>query len=162
AHPQDDGAKDGDASLYVGASGVVWALDHLARAHAARRYATIAACRDRLVAAARQQRAALGDYGLHGSLHFGDGPALLVAMRLRPDAATADAIHARANDNNGLPVRELMWGLPGSMLACVFMDAMTGEARWRSLFAIQAARLLQELEDTDLGPLWTQDLYGSR
>jgi hypothetical protein len=26
----------------------------------------------------------------------------------------------------------------------------------------QAARLLAELEDTDLGPLWTQDLYGSR
>jgi hypothetical protein len=83
-------------------------------------------------------------------------------MRLRPDQATADAIHARASDNNVLPVRELMWGLPGSMLACVFMDTMTGEARWRALFATQAARLLHELQDTDLGPLWTQDLYRSR
>jgi hypothetical protein len=55
-----------------------------------------------------------------------------------------------------------MWGLPGSMLACIFMDALTGEARWRALFVTQAARLLEELEDTDLGPLWTQDLYGSR
>src|SRR5262249_23463999 len=86
--------------------------------------------------------------------------ALLVAMKLVPDAA--DTIHARASDNNSLPVRELMWGLPGSMLACIFMDALTGEARWRALFVTQAVQLLEELEDTDLRPLWTQDLYGSR
>jgi hypothetical protein len=162
AHPQDDGAKEGDTSLYLGASGVIWALDHLSRTGATQYDATLVAVRDRLVEAARQYRAALGDYARHSSLHFGDFPALLVAMRLRPDQATADAIHARASDNNTLPVRELMWGLPGSMLACIFMDAMTGEARWRVLFATQAVRLLHELEDTDLGPLWTQDLYGSR
>jgi hypothetical protein len=162
AHPQDDGAKDGDTSLYMGATGVIWALDHLARIGATRYGATEVALRDRLVEAARQKRASLGSYGLHGSLHFGDFPALLVAMRLRPDPETADVIHARASDNNALPVRELMWGVPGSMLACVFMHGMTGEARWRALFLTQAARLLDELEDTDLGPLWTQDLYGSR
>ena len=162
AHPQDDGAKDGDTSLYLGAAGVIWALDNLARTGATREDCTFVGFRDRLVEAARLQRAALGNYARHASLHFGDFPALLVAMRLQPDEATADAIHARASDNNALPVRELMWGLPGSMLACVFMDMMTGEARWRSLFATQTVRLLEELEDTDLGPLWTQDLYGSR
>ena len=162
AHPQDDGAKDGDTSLYMGATGVIWALDNLARTGATRHDRTFAAFRDRLVEAARLQRGALGDYGRHASLHFGDFPALLVAMRLQPDKAMADAIHARAGDNNTLPVRELMWGLPGSMLACIFMDVMTREARWRSLFATQAARLFEQLEDTDLGPLWTQDLYGSR
>ena len=162
AHPQDDGGRDGDTSLYNGAAGVIWALDHLVRTDATRHDASLVALRDPLVEAARQKRAALGNYGLHGSLHFGDFPALLVAMRLQPDPATADAIHARASDNNKLPVRELMWGLPGSMLACVFMDAMTSEDRWRTLFSTQAAGLLDELEDTDLGPLWTQDLYGSR
>jgi hypothetical protein len=55
-----------------------------------------------------------------------------------------------------------MWGLPGSMLACIFTDGLTGDARWRALFVTGAARLLEELEGTDLGPLWTQDLYGSR
>jgi Lanthionine synthetase C-like protein len=55
----------------------------------------------------------------------------------------------------------LMWGMPGSMLACIHMHEMTGEPRWRLLFETQAARLLSELEDTDLGPLWTQDLYGT-
>src|SRR6478672_9223067 len=88
AHPQDDGAEDGDTSLYMGATGVIWALDHLARTGATRHDRTFVALRDRLVEAALQHRAALGDYGLHGSLHFGDFPALLVTMRLRPDAAT--------------------------------------------------------------------------
>jgi hypothetical protein len=162
AHPQDDGTQNGDTSLYMGAAGVIWALDHLVRMRATRHHRSLLNLRHPLVDAAQEQRAALGDYGLHGSLHFGDFPALLVAMKLLPDAATADTIHARASDNNSLPVRELMWGLPGSMLACIFMDALTGEARWHALFVTQAVRLLEELEDTDLGPLWTQDLYGSR
>jgi hypothetical protein len=162
AHPQDDGAENGDTSLYLGAAGVIWALDHLTRMRATRHHRGLVTLRHALVDAAHKQRTVLGDYGLHGSLHFGDFPALLVAMRLLPDEATANAIHARASDNNKLPVRELMWGLPGSMLACIFMDALTGEARWRALFEIQAGRLLEELEDTELGPLWTQDLYGSR
>jgi hypothetical protein len=162
AHPLDEGGVDGDTSLYMGAAGVIWALDHLARIGATRHGRTLLGLRSRLVEVSQRHRAALGVYGLHASLHFGDFPALLVAMRLQPDAVMADLIHARASDNNALPVRELMWGLPGSMLACVFMDAMVGEARWRALFATQAKRLLDELEDTELGPLWTQDLYSSR
>src|SRR5262245_50977724 len=71
AHPQDDGAKDGDTSLYLGAAGVIWAIDHLARTGATRHHRAFATLLDRLVEAARQHRAALGDYGLHGSLHFG-------------------------------------------------------------------------------------------
>jgi hypothetical protein len=27
AHPQDDGARDGETSIYFGAAGVIWALD---------------------------------------------------------------------------------------------------------------------------------------
>ena len=61
----------------------------------------------------------------------------------------------------GLPIRELMWGMPGSMLAAIHMAEMTGETRWRGLFEMQAARLLADLEDTPQGPLWTQDLYGA-
>ena len=74
--------------------------------------------------------------------------------------AIADLIHARAQANTVLPIRELMWGLPGSMIACVHMAAMTAEPRWQALYAVQAARLLDDLEETDKGPLWTQDLYG--
>jgi hypothetical protein len=81
----------------------IWALDHLTRMRATRPYRSLVTLRRSLVDAAQKQRAALGNYGLHGSLHFGDFPALLVAMRLFPDAAAADAIHAHASDNNNLP-----------------------------------------------------------
>jgi Lanthionine synthetase C-like protein len=37
---------------------------------------------------------------------------------------------------------------------------MTGEARWRTVFEAQAQRLLSDLQETDHGPLWVQDLYG--
>jgi Lanthionine synthetase C-like protein len=52
-----------------------------------------------------------------------------------------------------------MWGMPGSMLACLFMNQMTNEARWRPMFEVQAARLLAELQETADGPIWEQDLY---
>ena len=48
------------------------------------------------------------------------------------------------------------------MVAAVHMTEMTQETRWRGLFEVQAARLLAELEDTPQGPLWTQDLYGTK
>jgi Lanthionine synthetase C-like protein len=161
AHPQDDGAEDGETCMYFGATGVIWAIDYLARAGAIRHSCDFVPLLNPLIDASRRRFAKL-DYGEHGSLLLGDLGTLLVAMRLRPDAATADAIHKRASANNSLPIRELMWGLPGSMLACIFMSEMTGESRWRELYAIQAARLLEELVETELGPLWTQELYGSR
>ena len=103
-----------------------------------------------------------GEYAAHGSFLFGDMGTGLVAMRLAPSASIAELVHAKATANTDLPIRELMWGLPGSMLACIHMDGMTDEPRWRELFAVQAARLLDDLEETELGPLWTQDLYGGR
>jgi hypothetical protein len=112
--------------------------------------------------ASRAEQPRYGEYAAHGSLLFGDLGAALLGMRLDPSAAMADFVHVRAEANSSLPVRELMWGTPGSMIACVHMAAMTGEARWRDLFMLQAARLIDELEETDQGPLWTQDLYGRR
>src|SRR5271169_4250567 len=35
-HPSDDGVADGNTSVYVGAAGVIWALDYLHRIGAAR------------------------------------------------------------------------------------------------------------------------------
>ena len=81
---------------------------------------------------------------------------------LRPHRAWLIWCIRRAEANNELPIRELMWGMPGSMLAAIHMAEMTQETRWRGLFEMQAARLLAELEDTPQGPLWTQDLYGEQ
>jgi len=160
AHPQDDGAGDGDASLYLGAAGVVWALDYLAKTGSVTTGYDFRPMLPRVLEASRQALAG-SEYAVHGSLLLGDLGAALVAMRLDPAPGHAELVYARAEANSALPIRELMWGLPGSMLACVVMAEMTGEPRWQSLYAKQAARLLDELAETATGPLWTQDLYGS-
>jgi len=87
---------------------------------------------------------------------------MLVRMRVAPENSLPDRIFAAAARNSDLPVLELMWGLPGSMLACVHMAAATGEARFATLLQAQAARLLAELETDGPAPIWTQDLYGAR
>jgi hypothetical protein len=67
-------------------------------------------------------------------------------MRVDPTPAIADLVYARADANTTLPVRELMWGMPGSMIACCHMAGMTAEPRWRALFAIQAIALMRGWE----------------
>lgn len=164
AHPSDDGVQDGNPSFYYGAAGVIWALDYLHRIGATRVAQdfrpVLPKLLERTVAAFESNSPT--DYAKHGSLLFGDMGAALLAMRLAPTPDLADLVYRRAEANNELPIRELMWGMPGSMLAAVHMAEMTQEARWRGLFEMQAARLLADLEDTPQGPLWTQDLYGQR
>jgi hypothetical protein len=161
AHPQDDKLPDGNASLYIGATGVIWALDYLARVGATKARYDFHPVLPGLLAAVRDQFP-MYNYGTHGALHFGDMGAALVAMRLDPAPAHADLVYERAETHAGEPIRELMWGLSGAMLACVTMAEITREARWEPLYAAQAARLLDDLAETPQGPLWTQDLYGMR
>jgi hypothetical protein len=160
AHPLEDGMQDGDTSFYVGATGVIWALEYLRRVGATKSSQDFQPILPRLIAANKAEFARK-KYSAHGSLLFGDLGTALLAMHLRPEPAIADAIYVRADANTTLPVRELMWGMPGSMLACVHMHEMTNEPRWRLLFETHAARLLRELEETEFGPLWKQDLYGN-
>jgi len=160
AHPLDD-VKDGNSSVYLGAAGMIWGLDYLRRVGATKAAIDFDAVLPRLLARTQAEMATYGDYSTTGSFLFGDLGTALVVMRLAPAQAVADLIHARCEANNHLPVRELMWGMPGSMLACIHMADMTGEPRWPALFAVQAERLLADLEETAAGPLWTQDLYGN-
>jgi hypothetical protein len=160
AHPLDD-VKDGNSSVYLGAAGMIWGLDYLRRIGATRAAIDFGAVLPRLLARTQAEMTTYRDYSTTGSFLFGDLGTALVVMRLAPAQAIADLIHARCEANTHLPVRELMWGMPGSMLACLHMAGMTGEPRWPTLFAVQAARLLADLEETADGPLWTQDLYGN-
>jgi len=164
AHPLDERLADGHTGFYFGATGMIWALDYLGRIGATRQRFDFRPVVPKLLEAnaAEFTAAHYQDYAAHGSFLFGDMGTGLVAMRLTPSAAIADAVHTRAAANTGLPIRELMWGMPGSMLACLHMAGMTDEPRWRALFSTQAARLLGDLEETASGPLWVQDLYGKR
>ena len=159
AHPQEDGLEDGLGCVYFGAAGVIWALDHLARA------GVIDSLPDFMPALA----VALGrnepwygatPYPGHASLLMGDLGIRLVEMRLRPEPVLADRIHAAIAANTALPTLELMWGLPGSMLACLHMHGMTGQERFIALFREQATRLVSEIEERAEGGIWTQHLYG--
>jgi len=160
AHPLDDGVKDGHSSLYVGAAGMIWGLEYLKREGATKSPFDFRPTLPQLLERTRAEMATYEDYSENGSLLFGDLGTALLIMRLAPQSTAADIVYARADANTHLPVRELMWGLSGSMLACLAMAEMTGEARWRVVFETQAERLLADLQDSADGPIWVQDLYG--
>ena len=161
AHPLDD-TSDGQLGFYFGATGIIWALDYLRRAGAITAQFDFRSSMHKLLDASKAAIPGYEDYSSHGSFLFGDLGTALLVMRLSPSCDIADFIHERASVNTSLPIRELMWGMPGSMLACIHMAEMTGEPRWRALFAVQAERLLGDLEETTSGPLWMQDLYGRK
>jgi hypothetical protein len=83
AHPSDDGGVDGNPSVYWGAAGVIWALDYLRRIDATRAAKdfrpVLPKLLERTVTAFESNSPT--DYAKHGSLHFGDMGAALVAMR---------------------------------------------------------------------------------
>ena len=160
AHPMGGRMRDGLGCLHHGAAGVAWTLDYLSRVGAVAEAYDLSP----VLAMALERNApwhAATRYPRHASLLMGEQGIQLVAMRVAPDQGLADEIYVLAATNTDLPVVELMRGLPGSMLACVHMGGMTGDARFKALFQAQAARMLAELETTDGGPIWTQDLYGS-
>lgn len=140
AHPLDNGADDGGTTLYFGATGVLWALRYLGQPLEV----------DYRVLAERNAREypSFGAYPEHASYLMGDVAALLLAGAREP-------LRERIANNLRLPPKELLWGMPGTMLAAVFLDQ-------RELYARQAERLLGALQETPHGPLCVQELYGER
>jgi hypothetical protein len=162
AHPRDleDGPLPAVASLYLGASGVVWALDELAGAGVAE------LSRDWAPVAARlhERYLAVPDFpedtggGPVPSLWMGEAGILLLAHRLAPAAWHEHRLLECVRGNAGNPTRELMWGAPGTMLAARAMYERTGAQAWADAWGDSAQRLWAAWED----PVWVQDLYGSR
>jgi hypothetical protein len=157
----DDGVRDGNGTLYFGATGVIWAINYL------RRVGAIADEQDltSLLETALTRNApwfAATAYSRHASLLMGDLGILLVQMRIAPDQDLADEIYSLLASNTELPIVELMWGLPGCMVGCIHMHNMTADPRFSQLFRVQAARLFADLNMDRDGPIWTQELYGRR
>jgi len=96
-------------------------------------------------------------------LQYKLSPLLLLQYKLSPSADKATEVFQTIHKNDTQPIRELMWGIAGSMLAAYFMHQWTQEPRWQEVFQAQADRLLQEWQWVDgAGYLWTIDLYGSQ
>ena len=125
------GATPPMKNLYVGASGVVWALDALRRrGHAETTLDLAAAARRTLEAwAETPDYAQWGDVPSRApaALLTGESGPLLVAWRIEPSAELADALLARVRENVDNEAVEIMWGAPGTMIAARAMLDWTGE-----------------------------------
>ena len=160
AHPLDlDGGElPSPVGLYLGAAGVIWALDALARAGLAtltRSWAEVAAALpDRYLRTPDLPE--LTDGRPVPSLLAGESGVLLVAHRLAPAPEHVERMLAcvRANVHN--PTRELLWGSPGTALAAHLMLETTGDERLADAWRESADWLWDEWQDG----LWLQDMYG--
>ncbi|MEO8079645.1 MAG: LanC-like protein, partial [Caldimonas sp.] len=81
---------------------------------------------------------------------------------LQPDEALGQRLFDTVRGNLHNPVREALWGNPGTVLAAIHMAEATGEARWTALVREATDVLQAEMEiDPDTGTwLWVQNLYG--
>ncbi len=163
-HPLDAEGEPAPAPftmLYMGAAGVIWALDSLARrglaGHTERFAPAVAALEARNLAQVEPW-----GYGVESFL-MGRSGVLLTHYRVRPSREVADRLAQSIAANVEHPSRELLWGAPGTMHAALAMHEWTGEERWAELFRTSAKALEDALIDGPEGcRLWDQDLYGQR
>jgi lantibiotic modifying enzyme len=148
-------------NLYVGAAGVVWALDALRRRGHAETRIDLAAAAARALELWRAEPDFMAGTELPStpasSLLCGEAGILILAWRLAPSAEVAGALLARVRENVANEAEELMWGSPGTLLAAHAMHGWTAEERWADAWHESADALRSRRDDEDL---WTQRLYG--
>jgi lantibiotic modifying enzyme len=150
-------------NLYVGAAGVLWALDQLGRRGHAESALDLAdlAQRNLELFRAKPDFIKLAAFRppepRESSLLVGEAGILLVTWRLAPSDDLADALHARVRANVDNEAEEVMWGSPGSLIAARAMYEWTGDERWRDAWKESAEALLARRGEDGL---WTQRLYG--
>jgi len=160
AHPADlaDGPLPRVSTVYLGASGVIWALDRLQRSGLAELrhdWASVATGLYEHYLAEPDYQDVVDD--TVPSLWMGEAGILVVAHTVAPAKWQEERLLAvvRANDAN--PSWELMWGSPGTMIAARVLHERTGAAEWVEAWTDSADRLLAEW----LGDVWRQELYGT-
>jgi lantibiotic modifying enzyme len=142
-------------SLYVGAAGVIWALDALRRRGRAETSLDLAGAALRTLELERAEPDSTADEHYHpAALLTGETGPLLVAFRLASDPALADDLHALVRANVANPTDDVMWGAPGTLLAALAMHEWTGAARWVEA-ARETATALRARRGED--GLWRQD-----
>jgi Lanthionine synthetase C-like protein len=149
-------------NLYVGAAGVLWALDALRRLGHAETQIDLAAAALRALELWRAEQDFIEDLvrpePAESALYLGESGVLLVACRLAPSAQLRTDLLARVRANVANEAEELFWGAPGTLLAAAAMRDWTGEERWEAA-ARETAQALAGRRDGD--GLWTQRLYGN-
>jgi len=148
-------------NLYVGAAGVALALDALrARGHAEPAIEPARVAQRALELFRAEPDFMQGEEGLaqrFSSLLCGESGIALVAWLLEPSDDLADDLLELVRENIGNEANELMWGVPGTLLAARAVAERTGEERW-----LAAARESEDALRDEREPdgLWTQHLHG--
>lgn len=143
-------------NLYVGAAGVIWALDALRRRGHAETSLELAHAALRTLELWRAEPDFMaGETHSHpAALLRGETGPLLIAFRLAPDPALADDLHALIRANVTNRTDDVMWGAPGTLLAALALGEWTGEPRWEEAARESAAALRARRGDDWL---WRQD-----
>jgi hypothetical protein len=146
--------------LFVGAGGLAWALDRLRRDGHAETALDVNAVARRALARYREAPDVLGSEvptPARSSLFNGEAGLVLIAWLLEPSDELATDLLELVRLNIGNEANELMWGVPGTLLAARMLHARTGEERWRAAIEESERALRDERDDEGL---WTQTLYG--
>jgi lanthionine synthetase-like protein len=148
-------------NLYVGAAGVIWALDALRRRGQADSGLDLpAAARNTLDGWRRQADFFTGlelPAEQKSALFTGESGLLVTAYKLAPSKELADDLFTRVRENVDNDAIEIMWGAPGTMLAARAMLDWTGEERWADAWRESAEAVWRRREPDGL---WTKKLYG--
>jgi hypothetical protein len=146
-------------NAYLGAAGVAWALDVLAREALGPELPGLAELADSLPEAFRRAPELTAWAPPPApSLLFGESGILIAVEAIRRDGEHLDELEACIRRNARNPTLELCWGSPGTMLAALEMWRRTGEERWRAAWLDSAGWLLGEWRER----VWVQDLYGEK
>jgi lantibiotic modifying enzyme len=143
-------------NLYVGAAGVIWALDALRRrGHAETSLDLSEAALSTLELFRAEPDIEPSETHYHpAALFLGEAGPLLVAFKLAPDASLAVDLHALLPTSVANPTDDVNWGLPGALLALLALHEWTGESRWAEA-ARESAAVVRARRGED--GLWRQD-----
>ena len=148
-------------SLYVGAAGVIWALDHLRSRGYAEPQTDLAAAAEETLAEWRREPDLMAEIELpstkESGLLSGETGILLVAFGLTRDAELADDLYERVRENEQSEAEDVMWGTPGTLVAARQMLDLTGDERWRHACRAGADALWSRRDGEGY---WTQRLHG--
>jgi hypothetical protein len=148
-------------SLYVGAAGVVWALQALRGRGRADGTLDLANAIGRIHEAWQDEPDLMRNIELpstaEAALLTGESGILMTAWLVDPTAERADRLHDRIRQNANNEAIEVMWGAPGTMLAAAELHRRTGDERWAKAWRESARNVLESRGDDGF---WPNRLYG--
>ena len=150
-------------NLYVGASGVIWALDALRRRGVAETTLDLPALALRALDLFRERPdfvklpAFTPPEPRRSAFMLGETGILLVAWHLAPSRDLERDLLERVRANVANQADELFWGTPGTLHAAKAMHEATRDALWRDAWKESADALWARRGEDGL---WTQRLYG--